>query len=64
MTRSNLAHARVVQGVDPQPLRARLRGARRTMRPAAEIAVGLWPLWVIGVFALGLTWVFALAAAP
>jgi hypothetical protein len=69
MVRPVLPPVRVVSGVDQRrPLGARLRGRARSMRPAVGAAmgvvVGLWPLWVIALFAFGLTWVFALAASP
>jgi hypothetical protein len=68
MVRPSLPPVRVVSGVDQPPVRARLRGASRSLRPAAEavlvVVVGFWPLWAMGLFGLGLTWAFALGASP
>ena len=64
-----LPPVRVVSGVDQAyTLRARLRDAARSMQPSVQealaVAVGLWPLWLLGLFAFGLIWGFALASSP
>jgi hypothetical protein len=69
MVRPSLPSVRVVSGADAeQPLRSRLRGARRALRPVgaalAEVVAGFWPLIALGLFAFGLSWAFALSASP
>ncbi len=69
MVRPTLPSVRVVSGADAeQPLRSRLRGARRALGPLgaslAELVAGFWPLIALGLFAFGLSWAFALSASP
>lgn len=64
-----LPAVRVVKGVDRhRPLRVRLRGPARSIRRAARdalaVMIGVWPLWLLGLFAFGLIWAFALGASP
>jgi hypothetical protein len=67
--RRSLPVVRVVSGVDShQAFRSRLQSAVRTARPAVrgaiEVAVGVWPLWAVCAFAIGLVWAFALGQSP
>jgi hypothetical protein len=69
MVRPSIPSVRVVSGVDThRPFGARVRGAGRALGPAwsaAQVVVsGFWPLWAAGLFALGLTWLFALSSSP
>lgn len=69
MARRRLPVVRVVSGVDSHhSFRSRVRSAIRSARPpvrsAIETAIGVWPLWVMGVFAMGLIWAFALGQSP
>ena len=64
-----LPRARVVRGVEgPSPVASHVRSAGRSMRPAARDAmafmVGMWPLWMMMAFSLGLIWAFALGESP
>ena len=67
--RRTLPVVRVVSGVDShQAFRSRLQSAVRTARPqvrtAIEVAVGVWPIWAVCGFAVGLVWAFALGQSP
>ena len=67
--RRSVPVARVVSGVDShQAFRSRLQSAVRTARPqvrtAIEVAVGVWPIWAVCAFAIGLVWAFALGQSP
>lgn len=69
MVRPRIPSVRVVGGVDLyRPVGARMRHAGRAFAPAWNMALavlsGFWPLWAAGLFALGLTWLFALSASP
>lgn len=69
MVRPSLPSVRVVSGADAeQPLRSRLRGAGRALRPVSDTVVqvvaGFWPLLALGLFAFALSWAFALSASP
>ena len=69
MPRRSLPVVRVVSGVDShQAFRSRLQSAVRSARPqvrtAIEVAFGLWPLWAVAAFAIGLVWASALGQSP
>jgi nitrate reductase NapE component len=69
MSGSPIPPVRVVSGVDQhQALRARMRGAAQSMRPAVQevlrVVIGFWPLWAVGLFGFGVIWAFALGASP
>jgi hypothetical protein len=69
MARRRLPVVRVVSGVDSHhSFRSRLRSAIRTARPpvraAIEVAIGIWPIWVMTAFAMGLIWAAVLGGSP
>lgn len=69
-TKANkIPRVRVVRGAPTlSPVASHVRSAGRSIRPAARealaFAMGMWPLWMMMAFSLGLIWAFALGESP